>query len=70
MNRLVRWLDGLVERLCNWLNDRVSGKAGWRSWATAWPAYTAAPRCRWTAGSTPESSKCTIIATKWPLRAT
>ena len=26
MNRLVRWLDGLVERLCNWLNDRVSGK--------------------------------------------
>lgn len=26
MNRLSRWLDGVVERLCNWLNDAVSGK--------------------------------------------
>ena len=26
MNRLTRWLDGVVERLCNWLNDAVSGK--------------------------------------------
>ena len=65
MNRLVRWLDGLVERLCNWLNDRVSGSAGRRSWVTAWPAYKAGPRCRWTAGSTPESSKCMRTDTKW-----
>jgi hypothetical protein len=26
MNRLMRWLDGEVERLCNWLNDVVSGR--------------------------------------------
>ncbi len=26
MNRLTRWLDGVVERLCNWLNDAVSGR--------------------------------------------
>jgi hypothetical protein len=26
MDRLMRWLDFMVERLCNWLNDVVSGR--------------------------------------------
>jgi hypothetical protein len=26
MDRLMRWLDGVVEGLCNWLNDVVSGR--------------------------------------------
>jgi hypothetical protein len=26
MNRLTHWIDGLVERLCNWLNDSISGR--------------------------------------------
>src|SRR5262245_8448541 len=26
MNRLMRWLDDVVERLCNWLNDAVPGR--------------------------------------------
>ncbi len=26
MNRLTNWLDGLVEQLCHWLNDAVSGR--------------------------------------------